>query len=72
MSRLTQVVSSLTSNPGRYCIAHILRTPGDVMGYHYDFGDNWFVDIKARSRDPVRTQTCVSRFPAARRNRVQG
>ncbi|RDX42291.1 hypothetical protein OH76DRAFT_135689 [Lentinus brumalis] len=29
-----------------YCIAHILRTPGDVMGYHYDFGDNWFVDIK--------------------------
>ncbi|KAI0687799.1 hypothetical protein C8T65DRAFT_746944 [Cerioporus squamosus] len=29
-----------------YCIAHILRTPGDVMGYHYDLGDNWSVDIK--------------------------
>ncbi|RPD52779.1 hypothetical protein L226DRAFT_204988 [Lentinus tigrinus ALCF2SS1-7] len=29
-----------------YSIAYILRSPGDVMGYHYDFGDNWFVDIK--------------------------
>ncbi|KAI0752966.1 MM3350-like domain-containing protein [Daedaleopsis nitida] len=29
-----------------YYIAHFLRDPGDVMGYHYDFGDNWFVDIK--------------------------
>ena len=30
----------------RYTIAHILREEGDVMGYHYDFGDNWWVDIK--------------------------
>ncbi|KAH9847995.1 MM3350-like domain-containing protein [Lenzites betulinus] len=29
-----------------YSIAHILRNPGEVMGYHYDFGDNWWVDIK--------------------------
>ncbi|KAI0824473.1 MM3350-like domain-containing protein [Trametes gibbosa] len=29
-----------------YSIAHILQSPGQVMGYHYDFGDNWWVDIK--------------------------
>ena len=34
----------------RYTIAHILREEGDVMGYHYDFGDNWWVDIKVLFR----------------------
>lgn len=31
-----------------YRIAHILQQAGDVMGYHYDLGDTWWVDIKVR------------------------
>ncbi|TFK82988.1 hypothetical protein K466DRAFT_590094 [Polyporus arcularius HHB13444] len=40
-----------------YCIAHILREPGDVMFYHYDFGDNWFLDIKLEDIAPVESST---------------
>ncbi|OJT04251.1 hypothetical protein TRAPUB_5041 [Trametes pubescens] len=29
-----------------YCLAHLLQKPGQVIGYHYDFGDNWWVDLK--------------------------
>ncbi|KAI0686560.1 MM3350-like domain-containing protein [Earliella scabrosa] len=36
-----------------YCVAHVLQNPGDVMGYHYDFGDNWWVDIKLEEIAPV-------------------
>ncbi|KAI0708214.1 MM3350-like domain-containing protein [Cerioporus squamosus] len=40
-----------------YCIAHILREAGDVMFYHYDFGDNWFLDIKVEDIAPVESST---------------
>ncbi|KAI0752967.1 hypothetical protein C8Q80DRAFT_487574 [Daedaleopsis nitida] len=36
-----------------YCIAHILRDSGEVMGYRYDFGDHWYVDIKVEEICPA-------------------
>ncbi|EIW53792.1 uncharacterized protein TRAVEDRAFT_133412 [Trametes versicolor FP-101664 SS1] len=35
-----------------YCLAHLLRKPGQVIGYHYDFGDNWWVDLKLEAITP--------------------
>ncbi|EIW61073.1 uncharacterized protein TRAVEDRAFT_166210 [Trametes versicolor FP-101664 SS1] len=36
-----------------YRISHILQHAGDVMGYHYDLGDNWWVDIKLEEVIPA-------------------
>ncbi|OJT08540.1 hypothetical protein TRAPUB_546 [Trametes pubescens] len=36
-----------------YRISHILQNAGDVMGYHYDLGDNWWVDIKLEEVIPA-------------------
>ncbi|KAI0692366.1 MM3350-like domain-containing protein [Cerioporus squamosus] len=53
-----------------YCIAHILRAPGDVMLYHYDFGDKWFVDIKLEEIAPAESSTGTVAVLAGRGGRL--
>lgn len=51
--------------PHSYCLAHLLQKPGQVIGYHYDFGDNWWVDLKVRTCLGLPLPTLTTTPPSA-------